>query len=152
MEFYPYFEEEIPKESPPVDSDHAHDLVKRRSITGILVMLNKTSIRCLYKRQKTVVTSTNGSELVALRIAMELILEFRYMLRSLGVLLDGSALMLGDNISVVLNTTGPSSVLKEKHNKMLYHRVRVLEIYPARLDYFTYYFKVIQQGYQLEIQ
>jgi hypothetical protein len=29
----------------PVDADHAHDLVTRRSITGILVMLNKKPIR-----------------------------------------------------------------------------------------------------------
>jgi hypothetical protein len=43
-------------------------------------------------------TSTCGSELVASRIATELILEIRYMIRSLGVSLDGSALMLGDNM------------------------------------------------------
>jgi hypothetical protein len=47
---------------------------------------------------------------------MELIFEIRYMLRSLGVALDGTALMIGDNMSVVLNTTVPSSVLKKKHN------------------------------------
>jgi hypothetical protein len=46
------------------------------------------------------------------------------MLRSLGVALDEPALMLGDNISVVLNTTVPSSVLKKKHNANAYHRVR----------------------------
>jgi hypothetical protein len=49
MEFYPDASEEIPKDLPPdkwprvrmtvyVDADHAHDLVTRRSITGILVM------------------------------------------------------------------------------------------------------------------
>jgi hypothetical protein len=59
---------------------------------------------------------TYGSELVASRISLELILEIRYMLRSLGVVLDGPALMLGENVSVVLNTTIPSSVLKKKHN------------------------------------
>jgi hypothetical protein len=48
------------------------------------------------------------------------ILEVRYMLRSLGVALDGPSLMLGDNMSVVLNTTVPSSVLK-KHNAIAYH-------------------------------
>jgi hypothetical protein len=46
------------------------------------------------------------------------------MLRSLGVVLDGPALMLGDNMSVVLNTTVPSSVLKKKHNAIAYHRVK----------------------------
>jgi hypothetical protein len=135
MEFYPDASEEIPKDLPPekgpiirmtvyVDADHAHDLVTRRSITGILVMLNNTSLRWISKHQKTVETSTYGSELVASRVATELILEIRYMLRSLGVVLDGPALMLRDIMSVVLNTTVPSSVLKKKHNAIAYHRVR----------------------------
>jgi hypothetical protein len=56
MEFYPDAGEEIPKDLPLekgprvrmtvyVHSDHSHDLVTRRSITGILFMLNNTSIR-----------------------------------------------------------------------------------------------------------
>jgi hypothetical protein len=55
MEFYPDVGEEIPKDLPPekgprvrmtvyVDADHVHDLVKRRSITGILVKLNHMPI------------------------------------------------------------------------------------------------------------
>jgi hypothetical protein len=126
-DFYPDAEEEIPNDLPMskgpkvrmtvyVDADHAHDLVTRRSITGILMMLNNTPIRWVSKRQKTVETSTYGLELVASRIATELILEVRFMLRSLGVDLDGPTLMLGDNMSVVLNTSVPSSVLKKKHN------------------------------------
>jgi hypothetical protein len=96
-----------------VDAYHAHDLFTRRSITGILVMLNNTLIRWISKRQKTVETSTYGSEFVASRIATELILEIRYMLWSLGMALDGPSLMLGDNMSVVLNTTVPSRLLKK---------------------------------------
>jgi hypothetical protein len=46
------------------------------------------------------------------------------MLRSLGVDLDGPTLMLGDNMSMVLNTWVPSSVVKKKHNAIGYHRVR----------------------------
>ena len=69
-------------------------------------------------------SSTYGSELVAARVATELILELRYTLRMLGVPIDGPALMLGDNMSVVLNTTVPSSVLKKKHLGICYHRVR----------------------------
>jgi hypothetical protein len=81
------------------DADHAHDLVTRRSITGIIVMLNNTPIRWISKRQKTMDRSIYGSELVASRIATELILEIKYMLRSLGVALDGPELMLCDNMS-----------------------------------------------------
>ena len=66
----------------------------------------------------------SGSELVASRIATELILEVRSMLRSLGVNLDGPMLMLGDNISVVLNTSFPSHALKKKHNAIAYNCIR----------------------------
>jgi hypothetical protein len=147
MEFYPDTEEEIPKELLPekgsrfrmtvyVDADHAHDLVTRRSITGILVMLNNTPIRWTSKRQKTVKKSTYGSELVASRNDTELILEVRYMLCSLGVALDRPSLILGDNMSVVLNATVSSSVLKKKHNATAYHRVR--EAIAARIMKFAY--------------
>ena len=134
-EFYPDAEEDIPIDIPIakgkairitvyVDADHAHDLVTRRSITGILLLLNNTPFRFICKRQKTVETSTYGSELVAARVATDLILETRYMLRTIGAKIDGPALMLGDNMSVVLNTTVPSSVLKKKHCAISYHRVR----------------------------
>jgi hypothetical protein len=64
MEFYPDASEEFPKDIPPekgprvrmtvyVDADHAHDLVTRRSMTGILVMLNNKTIRWISKHQKT---------------------------------------------------------------------------------------------------
>jgi hypothetical protein len=112
------------------------DLVTRRSITGILFMLNNTPIRWISKCQKTVETSTYGSELVASRIATQLILEVRYMLWSLGVALDGAASMLGDNMSVVLNNTVPSSDVKKKHNVIVYHRVR--EAIAARIMGFSY--------------
>ena len=42
----------------------------------------------------------------------------------LGVPIDGPTTMYGDNMSVVLNTTVPSSQLKKKHNAIAYHRVR----------------------------
>ena len=37
--------------------------------------------------------------------------------------MEESALMLGDNKSVVLNTTMPSSVLKKKHCVVSYHKI-----------------------------
>jgi hypothetical protein len=118
------------------DADHVHDLVTRRSITVILAMLNNTPIRLISKHQKTVETPTYGSELVASRVSKELIFEIRYMLRSLGVALDGVALMLGDNMSVVFNTTVPSSVLKKKH--IVITNLRVREAIAARIMRFAY--------------
>ena len=134
-EFYPDAEEEDPPKMPEprgpsaritvyVDADHAHDQLTRRSVTGVLLFINNTPVKWVSKRQKTVETSTYGSELVAARIATDLIIEYRYILKILGVKIDGPALLLGDNKSVVLNTTVPSSILKKKHNAIAYHRVR----------------------------
>ena len=107
-----------------VDADHAHDLVTRRSITGMLFLLNNTPIKWYSKRQNTVESSTYGSELVSARIATDMIVELRYKLRMLGVPVNASAVLYGDNQSVVLNTTVPSSTLKKKHHGCSYHRVR----------------------------
>jgi hypothetical protein len=41
----------------------------------------------------------------------------------LGLPIDGPALLLGDNNSVVLNTSAPSSILKKKHHACTYHHV-----------------------------
>jgi hypothetical protein len=111
-----------------VDADHAHHLVTRRSITGIRMMLKNTPIRWVPKRQKTVEASTYGSKLVASRIATEFILEVRFMLRSLGVALDGPTLMLGENMSVVLNTSVPSSVLKRIMQSLIIEYGKLLRL------------------------
>ena len=70
------------------------------------------------------------------QIATEAILEYRYNLRMLGVPLDGPALLLGDNKSVILNTTVPSSMLNKKHVACNYHRVR--EAVAARVMRFVH--------------
>ena len=61
---------------------------------------------------------------MASRIAVDIAIEVRYLLRMLGVKVNSPVLMLGDNKSVVLNSTTPSSVLKKKHCAINYHRVR----------------------------
>src|SRR5210317_1487012 len=137
-EYYPEAEEELPPDQPHpmkkkaqvtiyVDADHAHDTVTRRSVTGILVFVNRTLVKYISKRQKIVETSSYGSELVAARVATELAMEYRYALRMLGVELDGPCQMFGDNNSVVINTTLPSSMLKKKHQAIAYHAVRMAQ-------------------------
>jgi hypothetical protein len=54
---------------------------------------------------------------------IELIIELRYKLRMLGVPVTEPTLMLCDNMSVILNTTIPSSQLMKKHNAIAYYRV-----------------------------
>src|SRR5687768_1044169 len=60
----------------------------------------------------------------ASRIAIEQIISLRYSLCMLGVKLEPTSLLVGDNMAVVLNTTIPSSTLKKKHQACNYHKVR----------------------------
>ena len=134
-DFYPDAEEETPNDLPMskgpkvrmtvyVDADHAHDLVTRRSIIGILVMLNNTPIRWVSKRQKTVETSTYGSELVAMQIARDQISALRIKLKCFGIPIDGPTNMLCDNNAVVKNVSLPESTLSKKHNAVNFHIIR----------------------------
>jgi hypothetical protein len=89
-----------------------------------MLLLKNTPLVWISKRQKTVETSTYGSEMIATRIAIDLIIEMRYKLRMLGVELEKQSMLVGDNMSVVLNTTIPSSSLKKKNLACAYHHVR----------------------------
>ena len=107
-----------------VDANLYHCKVTGRACTGILHMLNKTPIEWFSKRQATVETATYGSEFVAARIAVEQIMDLRYTLRMFGVPIEGPSWMFGDNLSVVIQGTIPSSMIKKRHNAIAYHRVR----------------------------
>ena len=69
-------------------------------------------------------TSSYGSELVALKMAVEVIEGFRYKLRSFGIPFEGPTYTFFDNQSAVFSATTPESSLKKKHNSVSYHRVR----------------------------
>ena len=58
-----------------------------------------------------------------MRIATEITEGLQYRLRMMGIPIDGSASVFCDNMSVVMNTTHPESMLKKKHNAIAYHRV-----------------------------
>jgi len=94
-----------------VDADYARDKVTCRSLTGVLLLVNNTILICYTERHKILDTSTYGSELVAARIGTEMVIEVRYKLRMLGI--KRTSLRVGDEMSVLLNTTILSSMLKK---------------------------------------
>ena len=69
-------------------------------------------------------TSTCGSELVATRIAVEMIIVCQYKLRMLRVLIIGMSLLYGDNMTVTTNASIPGSNIKKKHHICAYHFIR----------------------------
>ena len=134
-ELYPGACEEMPDDMPvpkmkPVnisniyDASHAPCLVTRRSVSGIVLMLNNTILRCTSKRQNTVESATYGAEIVAGRLAVEQVMDVRYKLRMLGVPICDASVLIGDNQSVITSCSIPSSNLKRKHNFIAYHRIR----------------------------
>ena len=107
-----------------VDSDHAHDRVTRRSITGILILVGRTPVFFSSKRQGAIETSTYGAEFCAMRTAVEEVQSVRYMLRCLGVKVRHASLICGDNMGVIQNSTIAESLLKKKHVAIAFHKTR----------------------------
>ena len=107
-----------------VDSDHAHDRVTRRSITGLLILVGRTPVYFMSKRQGAIETSTYGAEFCAMRSAVEEVQSVRYMLHCLGVKVKHTSLVCGDNKGVIQNCTIPESLLKKKHIVIASHKTR----------------------------
>ena len=121
-----------------VDSDHAHDKVTRRSITGLLILVGSTPVYFSSKRQGAIATSTYGAEFCAMKTAVEEVQSVRYMLRCLGVEINHASLICGDNKGVIINCTVPDSQLKKKHVAIAYHKAREAAaagmIHPVRIN------------------
>jgi len=134
-EFYGKIKEMIPDDAPEprgnsvqttgfVDSDHAGDLVSRRSRTGVLVFCNRSPIIAYSKKQNSVEGSSFGSEFSAMKTGVELVEGLRYKLRMMGCPIDGATYIKADNMSVIHNVSNPASTLKKKSNSIAYHYVR----------------------------
>ncbi len=135
QEFYPDAKEKIPLDMPEprgesvqttcfVDSDHAGDIMSRRSRTGVLIFCNMAPILAYSKKQGSVETSSFGSEFSAMKTAVELVEGLRYKLRMMGCPLDGPTHIKADNMSVIHNCSNPASTLKKKNQSIAYHYVR----------------------------
>ena len=72
-----------------VDSDHAGDVVTRRSRTGVLIFLGMAPITWHSKKQGSIETSSFGSELSAMKTCIEMVEGLRYKLRMMGIEVDG---------------------------------------------------------------
>ena len=87
-------------------------------------MLGMAPILWYSKKQGSIESSSFGSELSAMKIAVELVEGLRYKLRMMGVKLDGPCHIKGDNMSVIHNCSSPVSQLKKKSNSICYHYLR----------------------------
>ena len=133
----PYGEckEEIPPNAPKprgigfwmrafVDSDHAGDIITRRSRAGFIIFLNSAPIYWYSKKETSIETSSFGAEFIAMKLCCEYIRGLRYKLRMMGIAVNLPTFVFGDNQSVLSNTSIPHSKLKKKSSSIAYHFVR----------------------------
>ena len=134
-QFYPDVKKSIPNNAPPprgkaiqinafVNADHAENKVTRQLHTGIIIFMNMAPIYWYSKRQNCVEMSTYSSEMVALRIISERIIDLQYKLRMFGVPIEGYTNVFCDNEAVYKSTSIADSTLKKKHNSVAYHKIR----------------------------
>ena len=116
------YEEEIDAECPMpfmdeiessimVDSGHGYDLVTRKSVTGLLGFIRFTLVGWLSKRQSSAQTATFGLEFIALKRGIEEAITYWYYLRSFRVKVIKLTAVHEDNLSMLNNSTNPSSSL-----------------------------------------
>ena len=107
-----------------VDADHAGNKITRRSHTGIIILLNSAPIIWYSKRQNTVESSTFGSELIALKQAVDMIEGLIYKLRMFGIPINAEACIFCDNQAAVKRGSNPDTRLQRKHNSIAFHCIR----------------------------
>ena len=106
-----FIEEQDPKVPDPkmkeleisifVDSDHGHDKITGKYITGIIALVGRTAIHWESKRQYLVQTSTFGAQFISMKKAVEEAVTTRYYLRSMGVKVSKPSIIYADNLSAI---------------------------------------------------
>ena len=107
-----------------VDSDHSGDERTRRSRTSVMIFINNSPIYWSSKKQVSIMTSLFGSEFIAMKECCEYLRGLRYELRMMGIPCDYPSYICGDNQSVLVNSSVPTSTLKNKSCSIEYHFVR----------------------------
>ena len=106
------------------DANLYHDLATGRAVTGVMHFVNQTPIAWFTKKQASVETATYGSEFAAARTAIQQIAALRLTLQYLGVPIERSAFLFGDNEAVVTSGSVPQSRLNKRHQALAYHYTR----------------------------
>ena len=120
-----------------VDANLHHDQVTGKAVTACLHIVNAPPLHWYSKTQATVETATYGYEFVAARIATDQIIDLRYTLMYLGVLVRSKSYMFGDNKSVVDSASISTSTLSKEINISIIpqsQRIHCSRIPPVQLE------------------
>lgn len=132
---YEEHQEEIPHDAPPplgkrvtlihyFDANLMHDVLSGKSVTGCIHLANKTPIMWHSKKQATSETATYGAEFSAGRTCIEQVIDLRNTFRYLGVPINETSYVFGDNESMIQSASFPYAKLHKRHNILSFHFVR----------------------------
>ena len=107
-----------------VDADHAGNKFTKRSHTGFIIFMNKAPVYWYQKCQNCVERSTYSSELVALWIILEKLIDCTYKLRMFGIPNEGYGNIFCHNEADYRSTSNADLTLKKKYNSVAYHKIR----------------------------
>ena len=97
---------------------------KKKERTGFIAYLNCAPVYWISEKQNSVGRSLFGSEFMAMKQCCEYLQGIRYKLRMMVIPVEGTSYILGDNQSVLSNTSIPESTLKKKSPIIAYHMIR----------------------------
>ena len=98
-----------------VGSNHGHDRMTGRSISGIISFVGRTPVYWRKKRQSSVQKPTFRAEFISLKKAVEEAVTLRYYMKSMGVAVTKPTVIYGDYLRSITNATVPGSALKKKY-------------------------------------
>ena len=99
-------------------------MISGKSVIGCIHLANKTPMMRYSKKQATTETATFGAEFIAARTCIEQIIDLRNSLRYLGVRVNRTSYMFGDNELMINNVSIPCARLHKWHHLLSFHYVR----------------------------
>ncbi|KAI1000225.1 hypothetical protein K3495_g7973 [Podosphaera aphanis] len=116
------------------DADYAGDHSDRKSISGIIMMLNGGAVAAISKKQTSVATSTTNAEYIAASEAAKLAIWGGNLLSQITQRTQNPIpLLLGDNKACIQLQSGVSNTSKIKHVDVAYHHI-VDEVNKGKLE------------------
>lgn len=97
------------------DSDWGGDTVKRKSISGIIIMYAGGAIAYKSKYQEVIAMSTTEAEFVAACDAAKIILFFRSILQDLGIPQEEATVLYEDNTGALLMANAQQPTKRTRH-------------------------------------
>src|SRR5687767_1734597 len=89
------------------DANLMHNVFEGKLLMGILHLMNQTPIKWYMRRQPTVEMVAYGAEFIVARMTMEQRIDLRATLHYLGVNINGSSYLFGDNRTAVDSSSVP---------------------------------------------